>query len=147
LILPTTVESDLQTDEPNADIRKEADTLVRLVPNEEPIARMNMQPDAAEAEGSVELMNKTVAGKYEWCNKQPCPNVTVRVKFPVEIDALAVFVKTKLVEIQWELSELECENLDDKLLYEPGISFPMTISKLDAVSGISVKFKFIDETA
>jgi hypothetical protein len=51
VILPKTVESDFQTDDANAEIRKEAAKLDRLGPNADPLTRMSMLPEAAETIG------------------------------------------------------------------------------------------------
>jgi hypothetical protein len=62
ITLLTTVESDLQADEENDEMEKDAAGDVRLVPNADPNIRTYELPEAAKTEESVLLMKTPDAG-------------------------------------------------------------------------------------
>ena len=66
--------------------------------------------------------------------------------FPLETDALGVLITRELDEIQRENSEIECCNLEDKLISHPGISDPIIMIKLDPVNAEAARDEFVNGT-
>ena len=59
-ILPKIVESDIHADEDSADTRTEADAVLKIVPNTDPIIRMTLLPEVEKTVGFALLTKKDV---------------------------------------------------------------------------------------
>ena len=133
-ILPKTVDSDFQKEDEKAEIRNDAETVAWLDPNIKPSTRMRMLPEAAPEFAPLPFATETGVVNNDWLSKQPCPKVAVTVARFAEIDPREALSRTVLDEIQIDISDDDCNNLDDMLVSRPGKFWPISVIKLDPVS-------------